>query len=87
MAKNKIRFEIRIRYIMGGEHKTATSGEYPDYHLLSSREFNKTWKFKSTPIELKYKRKVVYFVVDKKSIHDKKGNLIDDVEFTMEMRY
>lgn len=86
MVKKKIKPEIRIRQIMGGLHETAKTGEYPDYHLLRSRKFSKTWKFKNTPVELKYKGEVVYSVADEVTIYDKEGRLIDDVEFIMEMR-
>lgn len=71
---------------MGGVHEAAINGEYPNYHLLRSRKFSKTWKFKNTPIELKYKGEVVYSVVDEVTIYDKEGRLIDNVEFILEVR-
>jgi len=86
MAEKKIKPEIRIRHIMGGLYEAATTGEYPDYYLLRSRKFSQTWKFKNTPIELKYKGEVIYSVVDEMTIFDKEECLIDDVEFIMEMR-
>lgn len=49
---------------MGGVHEAATTGEYPDYYLIRSRKYGKSWKVKEFPVELKYKREEVYLIAD-----------------------
>lgn len=86
MAKNEIKPEIRLRHIMGRLQETAKTGEYPDYYMIRSRKYEKSWKVNELPVDLKYKREIVYSIIDELTIHDKEGKIIESVEFGMEMR-
>ena len=80
------KFEIRIRHITGGIKETRDTGEYPDYYLLRSRKYSKTWRFKKLPNELKYKGKMVYLVEDVLTVYDCDGQLVEEIEFEDIMR-
>ncbi|MFN1835279.1 hypothetical protein AB2B38_008455 [Balneola sp. MJW-20] len=78
--------EIRIRHIQGGMMETMKTGVYPDYYLVRSRKYEKSWKVKELPAELKFKGKVVYSIEHEFEVYDGEGRPMEDIELSMEMR-